>query len=249
MKVSTIKKSSLYLSSIITLILIIYLVYFLVGNNVIFPSPIEVVKAFLGLFRDLDTYVVIGYTFLRLIIVIGLSFLIGSILGILASKFEGCYLFLKPIMNILRTVPVVAVVVIILMLIGKVVTPYIICFLVLVPLIYENFYAGIKSLDKDLMEVWTLESSFNFKVIKRIIMPLAKPFISASFNQSVGLGLKVLVMAEFICYTPNSIGRKLTLEANYLRYDNVFAWTLFLFIFVLVIESIVKLVFKDRKDG
>ena len=99
------------------------------------------------------------------------------------------------------------------------------------------------------MEVWTLESSFNFKVIKRIIMPLAKPFISASFNQSVGLGLKVLVMAEFICYTPNSIGRKLTLEANYLRYDNVFAWTLFLFIFVLVIESIVKLVFKDRKDG
>ena len=112
----------------------------------------------------------------------------------------------------------------------------------LIPIIYEAFLNGILNLDKDLMAVWKLESNMNEKVLINIIFPLAKPFITTAFIQSVGLGIKVLIMAEFICNTNNSIGKALVNSANYLEYDNVFAWTILAILFVIIIENIPKLI-------
>lgn len=238
---STTKKIAIYLISLICLILIIYLVSYTVGNDIIFPTPFDSFLALIDLLKSKNTYVTIGYTFLRLLITLVISFIIGGSLGILAGRFGFIRSFLKPWILIFRSLPLAAIIVIIMVVLGFDLSPYIICMLMLIPIIYEAFLNGILSLDKDLMQVWRLESNMNLKVLINIIFPLAKPFIRTAFSQSVGLGIKVLVMAEFICNTRNSIGQSLANSANYLEYDKVFAWSFIAIIFVIIVESIPKL--------
>ncbi len=236
------KKIIIYLISIICIILGLYLIFFIIDNDIIFPSPYNILIALINLLKEQKTYIILGYSFLRLIISLLLSFLIGGTLGILAGKFNSFRIFIKPFMTILRSVPLASIIVIIIVILDFNKSPYVITLIMLIPIIYEAFLNGILNLDKDLMDVWKLESNMNEKVLINIIFPLAKPFITTAFIQSVGLGIKVLIMAEFICNTNNSIGKALVNSANYLEYDNVFAWTILAILFVIIIENIPKLI-------
>ena len=236
------KKIIIYLISIICIILGLYLIFFIIDNDIIFPSPYNILIALINLLKEQKTYIILGYSFLRLIISLLLSFLIGGTLGILAGKFNSFRVFIKPFMTILRSVPLASIIVIIIVILDFNKSPYVITLIMLIPIIYEAFLNGILTLDKDLMDVWKLESNMNEKVLINIIFPLAKPFITTAFIQSVGLGIKVLIMAEFICNTTNSIGKALVNSANYLEYDNVFAWTILAILFVIIIENIPKLI-------
>lgn len=244
---STSKKIVIYLISIIGIILVLYLIGFIINNDIIFPTPSAILKALGNLLTRSNTYVIIGYTLLRLIITLLLSFLIGAILGILAGRFIYLRIFLRPWITILRSLPLAAIIVIIMILLGFTRSPYVIAMLMLVPIVYEAFLNGILNLDKELMSVWRLESNFNLKVLTMIIFPLSKPFIKTAYFQSVGLGIKVLIMAEFVCATPNSIGQALVTNANNLNYDVVFAWSIIAIVLVVILENILRL-FKERKE-
>ena len=238
---STTKKYTFYLLGVITIIFVLYLLHLIIANNIIFPDPLTSLKALGSLLVKRETYVILGYTFLRLLISLAVSFIIGGLLGILAGRYVAVKHFLKPWMTLFRSLTLASIIVIIMIVLGFSLSPYVICMLMLIPIIYEAFLNGISNLDADLMQVLKLESSFNMQVLFNIIFPLAKPFINTAFIQSVGLGVKVLVMAEFICNTKNSIGNALVTAANYLEYDKVFAWSFIAVMFVVIVEAIPKL--------
>lgn len=254
MKNSILKnKYFISLLSLIGLFLVFYLVYKTIDNPIIFPSPITSLQTFFTLLSKTKTYVIIGYTFLRLIISLLISFLIGASLGILAGRFVIIMHFLKPWMVIFRSTPLASIIVLLMIILGMDKSPYVICMLMLVPVIYEAFLNGILNLDKELMKVWRLDTKFNARILGCVILPMSKPFIKTAFSQSVGLGIKVLVMAEFICYTPNSIGKALGQAANNLEYDLVFAWSILAILLVICIDFfpkiINKLLVKDKTNS
>ncbi len=248
------KKLAIYIISIISIFLILYLLCYIINNTLIFPTPLSILIKLKDLLLTSNTYITIGYTLLRLIIAILISFIIGATLGILAGKIEFIRLFLKPWITIFRSIPLASIIIIIMVISGLSKSPYIISMLVLIPIIYESFLSGVLNIDKELMEVWKLESNFNTKVLTKIIFPLASPFIKTSFIQSVGLGIKVLIMAEFVCGTKNSIGKALTNSANYFEYDSVYAWSIIAIILVIIVENIPKLIsfiynyIKDKRE-
>ncbi len=242
MKVSIIKnKYFLTILSLTSIFLVLYLVYLKIDNEIIFPNPITSLMTFADLFKQSNTYVIIGYTFLRLLISLSISFLIGGILGIIAGRFKIVRIFFKPWMIIFRSTPLASVIVLIMIILGMDRSPYVICMLMLIPIIYEAFLHGILSLDKELMQVWRLDTRFNFRILKKVIFPMSSSFINTAFSQSVGLGIKVLVMAEFVCYTPNSIGKALGQSANNLEYAEVFAWSLLAVILVVLVDLTPKI--------
>ena len=56
------------------------------------------------------------------------------------------------------------------------------------------------------------------------------------------LGLKVMVMSEFIAQPNNTIGYVMLQEKNFLEMDYVFAWTIILVVFVLLVEELLKII-------
>jgi NitT/TauT family transport system permease protein len=92
-----------------------------------------------------------------------------------------------------------------------------------------------------LIDVLILETDhINKDVIKHVYFPLSVPFLRSALIDAVGLGFKVLVVAEYIAQTQTSIGREIYMSKVNLDFTSVFAWTLMLLVFVLVIEIAVQ---------
>jgi len=165
---------------------------------------------------------------------------LGFLLGIIAGFNEKFSIFFNPIVTVFRTVPVISITVILLIVFGFKLTPYIITFLMLFPLIYQGTFGAIRNIDSELIDVYKLEDNHFFTGLFHCYIPLISKNIRTSLLQSLGLGIKVLVMAEYLSQTKQSIGNELYLAKVNLEFDQVFAWTFVLILLALVFEVLIN---------
>lgn len=237
-----IKKYGMYGSSFLFLYLFFWILYVIVGNDLAVPSPTKVGNTVFDLLLNYETYKIILSTLFRLLVSVIFSFLIGGLLGIFAGYFKYFRFFISPIISIFRTVPLASLIILILLLTSRITSPYIVTGLMLIPIVYQALMEGVISIDKDLMDVWRLDSKINYLVLKKAIIPSIFPFIKTAFFQMIGLGFKVMIMAEFIAFVNNSIGKELISANQNIEPDKVFAWTLIIIILVLFVENLPKLI-------
>lgn len=225
-------------------IFFIFLVWILAGiiidNELLLPRPGLVFKALFDLLTDGASLLVILKTILRLLLGLIIAFVVGFLCGVLAAFKTNFALFINPIVTVLRTIPVISITVILLIISGFETTPYIITFLMLFPLIYQVIYGAIKDLDPALVDVYLLEDNHFMTRLIHCYIPLISTQIRTALLQSLGLGIKVLVMAEYLSQTRQSIGNELYLAKVNLQYDEVFAWTLLLIFMALLFEAIIN---------
>lgn len=233
------KKAIWMTSSIFTLFLIWVIAYVAIDHPLILPLPNQVFRAIINIFTNTNSLSAIALTVFRLLISIVLSAFLGIFFGVL-SGFKGrIALFLKPYVTILRTIPVISIVVILLILFGLTYTPYLITFLMVFPIIYTGVLEGFHQMDKELIDVYRLEQQDWKLALRYIYFPMIKNYVLLSFLQSFGLGIKVLVMAEYLSQSRNSIGNSIYLAKINIQYDFVFAWTIILIIISFMIEYMI----------
>ena len=192
------------------------------------------------LLGGLETYRIIAHSLFRLLASIMIAAVFGIFIGLLGGTFKTLNHLLMPLVAGLRSLPVASLIVIILILYAEHTAIYIISFLLLFPLIYEASRQGVLNLDTDIKQVVKLEPISLKTKLFFVYLPLAFPYIKSGLLQSIGLGFKVLVMAEFISQAQNSIGRMLNVGRINLEYDLVFAWTLIIIFLVMFLEIVVN---------
>lgn len=234
------KKTGLTILSIFFLFLLWVVAGAIVDNSLLLPQPIDVIVAFGKIFIETDSLSVILFTILRLFVGLLVAAVFGLFLGVLAGFKKGFATFFNPVVTILRTIPVISITVILLIMFGFSLTPYIITFLMLFPLIYQGTYGAIVDIDKELIDVYKLENDNFWSGLIHCYFPLISSNIRTALLQSLGLGIKVLVMAEYLSQTKNSIGNQLYLAKVNLQYDQVFAWTMLLIFIALIFELLIN---------
>jgi NitT/TauT family transport system permease protein len=233
------KKTGITILSIFFIFLVWIIAGAIVDNSLLLPRPNDVLIAFGRIFIEADSLTVILATILRLLVGVTLAAILGFLLGVVAGFKNGFAIFFNPIVTVLRTIPVISITVILLIIFGFSLTPYIITFLMLFPLIYQGTYGAITNIDKELIDVYKLENNNFFTGLTHCYLPLISQDIRTALLQSLGLGIKVLVMAEYLSQTKNSIGQELYLSKVNLAYDEVFAWTMLLIILSLLFEALI----------
>ena len=177
-----------------------------VNNEFAVPRIDKTTNALFDLLSDSRTYLILGKTILKIILAISISFLTSLILVILSTLSRKFKAFISPIITLLKTVPVVVVILLFLFLFSRNTTPIFVALLVIMPIMYEALLSGINNIDDSIINETKMLSKTNLFVLRKVYLPLTKPYIILSILQSVGLGLKAMVMAELIAQTKNSIG-------------------------------------------
>jgi len=227
--------------SIIVLIIGWSIVSVIENNPIVFPMPSTVFMSMFNLLTEVTTYQVIGNTILRLLISLSLSSLLGIAIGLLAGIRGRFEYVMMPVVTLLRTIPIVTIIVVFWISIGYQNAPYAITFLMIFPIVYQATLSGVKSIQSEYLDALKLETkTVNYQVIKEMYIPLIMPFIKTAFLQSLGLGFKVLVTAEFIVQAKGSIGYMIYLEKQNLNFHLVYSWTFMIVLVVLFIEYITK---------
>jgi len=246
MKNSIKTKNIFFFTGVFFLILIWFIVASIINNDMVVPNLDNTFKALFVLLSEKNTYVIIGNTLLRLFISVLCSLAIALLLATLSSLSDKVEYFIKPFIVLLKTLPIVVILILLLIVLKNELTSYFIVGLVVLPLIYEATLSGIKRIDKDIIDNLKTETEINLNIVVKVHLPLAFPYVLTSLIQSFGLGLKVLVMAEFISQPANSIGKEFQFYKNIsMEMEYIFAWAILLILIILIVEMFVNIV--DKK--
>lgn len=240
------KKTGITATAVFSLFLVWFAGSAIMDNPLLLPGPIAVFSAFGNIITEETGLLAIGMTLLRLALAMGVALVSGLFLGVWAGLKPAVGVFLRPLVTVLRTVPVISIVVIILIVAGFEKTPYVITFLMIFPLFFQGISEGVSAIDPELVDVYKLEDNRFFTGLRHCYLPLIQNHIKTALLQSAGLGIKVLVMAEFLAQTRNSIGNQLYLAKVNLEYDRVFAWTILLIIVAVILESLIETYVRKR---
>ncbi|MGM9968940.1 MAG: ABC transporter permease [Anaeroplasma sp.] len=230
-------KNTVYCCIGILLLAFLYQCFsYLVNKKIFIPNISDIISSFFHIIGDGSTYLYIGNSLYHLLIALIVSMSIGISLGIISGVYKNTYLILKPIMSLLRILPVIIFIVLIMLVADLSDVAVITCILILIPIFYEGTYQGIINIDEYLLDVYKLNSSINLKVIFRVYLPLISSYSKSSFISSIGMGIKILVTTEYISGANNTIGKAIILAMNDLNYSYIYAYSLILIIVILLIE-------------
>lgn len=237
MKAFISNKKVLFIFGIFFILLLWFLISALFDTNqMIFPDPISAFKSMIELLKNKNTYIYLGKTLLRMIIGFSASFLIALILGIFAGHNESVYSFLKPLMNVLKSVPTVAFVYLFIIIFQPVNSPIFVVMLVSLPILYEAIVTGISKTDPFVIEAARVDGANKVAEIFYVRLPLAAPYILVGLSSSLAMSFKIEIMAEVLTgMTRGGIGAAIgALQGNEANLVNVFGYTLIIIVIVLV---------------
>lgn len=219
------------------------------GASTLFPGPEVVIPIAFNMLKTKEIYEAIGGTLLRLAFAMLIGISAGLVFGILGGLFKSYRAFIKPFIITLRTIPTASVIFILIVLIEKEFASSIIVFLITFPILYEAVSTGIANIDKSIIDAVKIDGASTFKATFKIYLPLSTPYILLGVIQSLGLGMKVSIMAEILSGSHYNdlpgIGQLLYLYSISLEADNILAVSLIAIFLVGLIE--IALYFAKKK--
>lgn len=245
MKASTLtKKVSLYLAGIIIIIFSWYIYSSTKNNELIFPSLSNIIKSLGELLEEKRTYTLIISTLIRIIISLAISIIISLIITFLYSIFKDSLNLFRPILTIFKSTPIIIISIFIWMAFSSDFGPIFVNILVTIPIIVEGLINGINSIDQDIVDQFKLEKASKIKKFLLLELPINKNTLIMVILQTFGLSFKVMIMAEYLCQTKNSVGKTLEIIKNNLEMSNLIAWGIVIVILVSVFEFFINKISK-----
>lgn len=127
------------------------------------------------------------------------SVLIGVVLGLLMGLFRPVEWVLRPYINLALSLPLVAIIPIILLIFGlSQETIIVVIVLYVLPVIMVNTYSGVRSTRRDLLEMAESVNASRWLTIRRIVLPSARGLTLAGLRIGVGRAITGGIVAEQI---------------------------------------------------
>ena len=246
-----IKRFLSFLAPIFTFILLLYswelIVSFQNIPKYILPAPTDIFSSILLNYEDLllSTFITFRITILAFLIA---SFL-AIFIAILFSQSKIIELSLYPIAVIFQVTPVVAIAPLILIWVGLDNAEYAILILAIIVAFFPvlaNTNLGIRSVEKNLSELFSLYEATRFKRLFKLQLPYALPFILTGMKTSIGLALIGAVVAEFVAGSGTSTGLawRIIEAGNRLDIPKLFAALILLVVLGIILFLLMSLIEK-----
>lgn len=209
-----------------------------VDNSILLVGPAEVLSALFSQAVTPDFWRTIAGSLGKISFGFFLAFFSGILLGTAAFRFPLAEALVAPLISLMKSVPVASFVILALIWMGSENLCIFISFLVVLPILYVNTLAGLRSTDRQLLEMATI---FRIPVWRRIpflYVPALLPYLKEGCRIALGMGWKSGVAAEVIGTPAWSVGKQLYLSKTWLDTANLFAWTLVIIIVSALSEKL-----------
>lgn len=176
--------------------------YYTERNDLVVPSVGATFKELGQLLAEAAFWGAFSATLLRTVEAFAISFVLGLACALLAAVSRCARVFFAPIVSLLRTVPTMALVLILLLWTrSPSVTPVIIAMLVLFPMFYSTMLA---SLDEVRSAYGDMARDFRVPRARQafcMYLPLMAPPVLGQMGATISLGLKITISGEVLAAT------------------------------------------------
>ncbi|HOX74672.1 MAG TPA: ABC transporter permease [Bacteroidales bacterium] len=240
MKISFTKKQYLGFASVLLMLVIWQLLAMYFNSDFIMPSPGKTFMTVIRLFTDPDFVSVVGMTVLRGLVGFFISAVLGLVLGIIAGISPGFNAFLNPFLVTVRSVPVIAIILLALIWFSPGSVPVFIALLTMFPFICTNVIDGIRSVDRDIIEMARFYRISRRRIVSEVYIPAIIPFIISGASSAMGIGWRAIIIGEVLSQPKYGIGTMMQAQQTYLNVDAVIAWTIIAVLISFGFEKIIR---------
>ena len=208
----------------------------------IIPSPIGTLRIIGEEMQKDSFFAALLSTLERSFVSFFISFSAASILAIAAFHKKYIDHILNPFIVLCRSMPTMALILILLLTVGSRMLPVVVAFLVVFPLCYENMRTAIGETDPKLLAMAKVFKVPKIRQITGIYIPAMLPFVFSSIIAGFGLNIKVVIAAEVMGLPSVSIGYLILLAKQSFNFGASFAWLVIAVIVSLICESILRII-------
>ncbi len=216
--------------------------YFALGNELLVPSLFDCLRGMGELLADGGFWIGLFRSLLRALTAFGLSFVCALVFAVTAYLVPTLERFFAPVVSALRSLPVLAVLLILLTILGAAEAPIAVAFLSLFPMLYTGSLAALSGIDKQLVDVSRIHGTPVWRRITRIYLPLASPYVLRESAGALSFSLKLVVSAEVLAQTAKSLGGMMQEARIYQELPTLFALVFVSFAIGLLLELAVTMV-------
>lgn len=242
-----VKKLLSYSLSIFIILLLWIICAHYINAQLILPSPLEVLKKLSQMICKALFWEALLSTFVRVLAAFFISLILGSIIGYGMSAFQFVKDFFQLPMAIIRSTPVIALILVALFWFTSDLVPVFVAVLMALPVISTSVYEGF-SYSNEKLDFMSQVYRFSKKqYLKYIKFPQLKPHLFGCCKNSFGLCWKVVAAGEVLSLPKYGFGTLMSKAQVHLETSEVLAITLVLVIISFILEKIMELVFKNGR--
>ncbi|MBS1040110.1 ABC transporter permease [Gluconobacter cerinus] len=203
-------------------------------------SPVQIAVTGWALTRDGTLPYNLGVSLLRAASGLGLALILGVLLALISGLSKAGEDIVDAPLQILRTLPALALVPLFILWFGIGETPKIL----LVALgaifpIYLNLHSGIRSIDPKLLEMGSTLGLSRWQTIRDIFLPGALPDFLTGLRYAVGVSWMMLVVAEQV-NAESGIGHMMMDAQDFMRTDIILVGLLVYGVLGLLSDQIIR---------
>lgn len=238
------KKRLAYFFSAATILFLWQILSLKINSDLILPKPSEVLKTIPALFFQKEFRLDFLFTFFRVIFAFFVSCVLGFFLGFVCAKSVFFKCFFEFPLQIIRTTPVIALILLALFWFDSFFLPIFAAILTSLPIVatcVQKGFSATSEKEKFMAKVFKIPK---IKRFFRVDFPTCLPFFANSMDSVFGLCWKVAVAAEVMCLPKFAVGKTMINAQINLEISKVLAISLLLTFVSFIFQTILKKIFK-----
>lgn len=236
------KSQILYSALGVALVFLLWLICFLiVSNEYLLPAPLAVLEKAGLLLIDIEFYTALLSTLLRVLTATVISLMVAIGLALLSVFFKAFANILAPLTACLRSLPTLAVLLLILTFTKRSFAPVVVAIISLIPLAYTKIYEDLSRLDSNISPIF---KTFEVPTKKQVLIYLkgVVPSVIKEFFNLMSFALKLIVSGEILANVYRSVGGNIQQASIYSDTVLLTALTLFVCVLGIVLEVVGNLI-------
>lgn len=212
----------------------------IVGSEFVLPSIPRTFAAFGEVFNNLRFYSAVCGTLLRCVIGFIISLALFFVTLYFSTAFNGFKRVIEPIISALRSLPAVAVTLVLAITVGGYGAPIVLGVLVIYPIMYSAAKARLAAVPRELEEVCAICGAGRWGTFTNLYLPFlagGMPEITAS---AFSYNIKTVIGAEILAQTAASLGMMMRLAQSYLQTAMLIAFVLIAVTLSVLIEAALR---------
>ena len=215
-----------------------------IKNEYLIPSFSDTINAFFALLNEEFFYKALSRTLLKVLVAFAVSFLLAIVVAGVGKLFKSTRSFFKPILSIIRTLPTMAILVLILIYTDRTTAPIIVASLVLFPMMYAQFSTSFDMIDDGIIKATKVFNLSKKDKLFKVYLPLIAPSVLLHTGSNLSFAIKLIISAEVMAYTFTSIGGMMESANATLDISRLMALTLVAVLLGLLVELIFNVIYK-----
>ena len=218
------------------------------GDPIVFPDLPSILRSFIRLLTQPNTYIQILTTVRHLLITLLISMLMGTAIGLVEGLTVHAEHLLRPLMMLIRSLPMIVLIILVMVSTNYAYVPVIASTLMLVPVISEAVMEGCRVIPQELLDVYRMNTELNGYVLIKVYLPMMAGYLRQAFTEAMGTGMKLVITTEYMVQTRSSLGKAIYSSAYFNEYADIFAYALLMVLIILLFSELPRLILRKISE-